>query len=66
MLTNISEIFTKAQELFGELCSKKLFSRQLNYFDDINFDEQVEFMPDFEVSEQEVKGFLIDAAITGF
>jgi Nucleotidyl transferase AbiEii toxin, Type IV TA system len=63
---NISEISTRAQELFGELFSEKLFRGQLNYFEGISFDEPVEFMPGFEVSEQEVKDFLIDAALTGF
>lgn len=62
----ISEISTRAQELFGELFSEKLFRGQLNYFEGINFDEPVDFMPGFEVSEAEVKTFLIDAALTGF
>lgn len=63
---NISEISTRAQELFGELFSEKLFRGQLNYFEGISFDEPVEFMHGFEVSEKEVKEFLIDAALTGF
>ena len=40
--------------------------KQLCYFKDINFDEQVEFMPGFEVGEDEVKTFLTDAALTEF
>ena len=40
--------------------------KQLSYFKDINFDEPVEFMTGFEVSEEEVKTFLTDAALTGF
>lgn len=63
---NVSEISARARELFGELFSEKLFRGQLNYFEGINFDEPVEFMPGFEVSEKEVKEFLIDAALTGF
>jgi hypothetical protein len=58
---NINEISIKAKELFGELFSEKLFRGQLNYFEGISFEEQVEFMPGFEV-----KDFLIDAALTGF
>ncbi len=63
---NINEISKKAEDIFGELFSEKLFRGQLNYFEGISFDEQVEFMPGFEVSEKEVKEFLIDAALTGF
>lgn len=63
---NISEITVEAKELFGDLFSEKLFRGQLNYFEGISFDEQIEFMPGFEVSEKEIKEFLIDAALTGF
>lgn len=63
---NINQISARATELFGELFSEKLFRGQLNYFEGISFDEPVEFMPGFEVSEKEVKDFLIDAALTGF
>lgn len=63
---NIHEIADKAVTLFGELFSEKLFRGQLNYFEGISFDEQIEFMPGFEVSEKEVKDFLTDVALTGF
>ncbi len=63
---SINEISAKANELFGDLFSEKLFRGQLNYFAGISFEEQIEFMPGFEVSEKEVKAFLIDAALTGF
>lgn len=63
---NVNEISAKASELFSDLFSEKLFRGQLNYFKGISFEEQVEFMPGFEVGEQKVKDFLIDAALTGF
>ena len=63
---SITDICSKAKELFTDVFNPVLFSKQLCYFDDISFDEQVEFMPGFEVSEKEVKEFLIDAALTGF
>jgi Nucleotidyl transferase AbiEii toxin, Type IV TA system len=63
---SINEISKKASEYFGDLFSEKLFRGQLNYFVGVNYDEQVEFMPGFEVDEQEVKDFLTDAALTGF
>jgi hypothetical protein len=63
---SVTEISERATLLFGELFSEKLFRGQLNYFDGISFDEQIEFMPGFEVSETEVKDFLTEAALTGF
>ncbi len=63
---NITEISSRATDIFGELFSEKLFRGQLNYFTGISFEEQIEFMPGFEISETEVKEFLTDAALEGF
>ncbi len=63
---NLNQISAQANLLFGELFSEKLFRGQLNYFQGISFEEQIEFMPGFEVNEEEVKRFLIDAALSGF
>ena len=62
----VREISVKAKELFTEVFNPILFYKQLCYFKDINFDEQVEFIPGFEVGEDEVKTFLTDAALTEF
>ena len=63
---SVREISAKAKELFTDSFNPILFNKQLCYFSDINFDEPVEFMPGFEVSEEEVKSFLTEAALTGF
>ncbi len=63
---SIKEICNKTTQLFSGVFNSALFCKQLCYFDDISFEEQVEFMPGFEVSENEVKEFLLDAALTGF
>lgn len=62
----VADICKKAEELFPGVFSPALFCKQLCYFDDISFEEQVDFMPGFETGEQVVKDFLIDAALTGF
>ena len=62
----VREISAKAKELFTDVFNPLLFNKQLCYFNDINYNEPVEFMPGFEVSEEEVKSFLTDAALTGF
>lgn len=63
---NLREISAQAHLRFGDLFSEKLFRGQLNYFQGISFEEQIEFMPGFEVGQDEVKEFLTDAALTGF
>jgi hypothetical protein len=62
----IKVICDRAKELFGDVFNPMLFIKQLSYFNDIRFDEQPEFLPGFEVSEQEVKQFLTEAALKGF
>ena len=62
----IKEISVCAKEIFTGGFNPTLFVKQLCYFDDINYDEQVEIMPGFEVSDDEVKEFLVEACLTGF
>ncbi len=60
---NWSEITNKAKELFKGEFNEKLFRIQLAYFEDINYAEQVEFMPGFEVSDEIVKKELIEFSL---
>lgn len=63
---SVKEICGKAEALFNDVFNPVLFKKQICYFDDINYTEAVEYMPGFEVPEEEVKAFLIDASLTGF
>ena len=54
---SIDKISQKGQEIFGGF-NEKLFRSQLAYFDGINYEEPVEFLPGFEVSDEEVKNKL--------
>jgi len=58
---SIPEISTKANELFKDMFSEKLFRAQLSYFEDIDFHEPVEYLVP-AISEDEIKEFLIDVA----
>jgi len=49
------EIVSKAKEIFGEEFNEKLFREELSYFDDVNYSEEVDYMPGFEISKEEVK-----------
>jgi hypothetical protein len=59
----IDEIAKKAKQLFGTMFNEKLFRTQLAYFDDINYDEEVEFMPGFEISDELIKKELIEFSL---
>lgn len=62
----LKEIVDKANEIFKELFSEKLFRAQLCFFDDIDYSEEVEFMDGFNVSKEIVKNYLIDIATAPF
>jgi len=46
--------------------SAKLFRQQLCYFNDIDYPEKVIFMPEFKISQEEVKKALVDFATEPF
>ena len=52
---SLGEISRKAEQLFGGGFNEKLLRVQLSYFDDVNYDEKVEYMKGFEVSDAVVK-----------
>lgn len=63
---SIADVSARAKELYNDFFSEKLFRGQLNFFQGIDYAEEVIFMPGHEVSDEEVKTFLTDAALTGF
>jgi hypothetical protein len=60
---NKKNISTEAGRIFGQLFSEKLFREQLAFHKDIDYSELVEYMPGFNVVEQDVKDFLIDKSL---
>lgn len=60
---NWSAITNKAKELFQGEFNEKLFRIQLTYFEDINYAEQVEFMPGFEVPDATIKQALVEFSL---
>jgi len=63
---SLKEIVNKSISIYGQEFSEKLFRAQLAFHKDIDYTEKIEFLPGFEVDENEVKAFLIDAALEGF
>jgi len=56
-------IIKKADSIYGQEFSGKLFRSQLAYHEDINYSETVEFLPSFDVCNDEVKSFLTGQAL---
>lgn len=59
----IEKITEKGKEIFGAEFNEKLFRTQLSYFNDVNYDEEVEFLPGFEVEMEEVKKKLVEYSL---
>jgi hypothetical protein len=43
--------------------SEKLFREQMTFHEDIDYSEQVEYLPGFEVPDKEIKEFLINKSL---
>ncbi len=56
---SISQICERTKKIFGAEFNEKMFRAQLGYFNDINYSEQVDYMPGFEVGDNEIKKALI-------
>ena len=52
---SIEEIIKRAQSIFGKEFNEKIFRTQLSYFKDINYSEEVFYMPGFEVQDRVVE-----------
>ena len=61
---SIEMIIHKAETIFKQEFSAKLFRAQLAYHTDIEYNEAIEFLPGFEVGKEEVKNFLIELSLS--
>ncbi len=61
---SMEQVSKKAEQLFEHNFNEKLFRSQLAYFEGINYSEQIEFLPGFEVPEDEIKKFLVNASLS--
>ena len=61
----LPEIIERAEGIFGNEFSAKLFRSQLSYHADINYSEKVDYMTGYAVEEDAVKAALVDKALEG-
>ena len=52
---SVSEISSRAKRIFGKEFNEKIFRSGLAYFRDIDYSEEVEFMPGFSVSRSTIQ-----------
>jgi Nucleotidyl transferase AbiEii toxin, Type IV TA system len=60
---SLDEVIRKADKLFSNNFNGKIFRTQLSYFDDINYDEAVSFLPGFEVNDDVIKQKLTEFSL---
>ena len=60
---SVNEISKEGKRIFGSEFNEKLLRTQLGYFNDINYAEEVEFLPGFEVKDEVIKKKLVDFSL---
>jgi Nucleotidyl transferase AbiEii toxin, Type IV TA system len=60
----IQQIADKAKELFTDSFNPILFKKQICFFADINYSEEVNYLPGFQTDEQTIKEYLIECALS--
>lgn len=60
---SLDQLTQKAHQIFGNEFNEKLCRVQLGYFQDIDFSEQVDFLPNFQLSPQKVQTYLLQTSL---
>jgi len=57
---SLDELILKAKYIFGNELNEKIIRVQLTYFKDIDYTEEVIYMPTYDISNQEIKKYLTE------
>lgn len=60
---NLDQVVEKAESIFGQEFNEKIFRTQLGYFEDIDYSEEVEYMPGFEVEKDIIQKELLKISL---
>lgn len=60
---SIKKLVKRSKEIFEGEFNERIFREALVYFDDVNYDEEVEYLPGFEISDEVVKKKLIEFSL---
>jgi hypothetical protein len=61
---SVTEIAKKSKEIFKGEFNERIFREALAYFNDVNYDERIEFLPGFEVADAKIKKELIKFSLS--
>lgn len=61
---SIKKIAKKGKEIFKGEFNERIFREALSYFDDVNYDETIDFLPGFEADEEKIKKNLIEFSLS--
>jgi hypothetical protein len=59
----LEKIIKKAKQIFGREFNERIFRTQLSYFNDVDYREEVVYLPGFAVKDDEVKKTLIEFSL---
>jgi len=60
---SLDELILKAKYIFGNELNEKIIRVQLTYFKDIDYTEEVIYMPTYDISNQEIKKYLTEISL---
>ena len=61
---SIEKIIKRAKEIFKGEFNERILREQISYFEDINYDEEVEFLPSFKIDDKKIKKSLVEFSIS--
>jgi len=61
---SIEKIIRKAKELFKGEFNERILREQISYFEDMNYSEEVEFLPGFETDDEKIKKALVEFSLS--
>lgn len=61
---SIEKIVKKGEEIFKGEFNEKVFREALSYFNDVNYDEAIDFLPGFEIAEEKIKKELAEFSLS--
>jgi hypothetical protein len=61
---SVKDIIKRGHKMFGHEFNEKLFRSQLAYFGDVNYSEEVEYLPSFVVSDKKIKKALVEFSLS--
>lgn len=60
---SIEKVAERGKKIFKGEFNERIFREALLYFDDVNYEEEVEYLPGFAVSDKEIKKRLIEFSL---